>query len=137
MFNTKLSSAIFIIIIIIIIPDLVLISSDKNVYILELTVGFESNLKNNSDRKADKYNPLVKELSRNYRKVKFVNVSMSALGILGASCDSLLEMLKELYPDERIQRQMIKKTMNIAIRCTYFIFCCRNKAWTTPDLMDF
>ena len=87
--------------------------------------------------KADKYNPLVKELSRNYRKVKFVNVSMSALGILGASCDSLLEMLKELYPDERIQRQMIKKTMNIAIRCTYFIFCCRNKAWTTPDLMDF
>ena len=25
----------------------------------------------------------------------------------------------------------------IAIRCTYFIFCCRNKAWTTPDLMDF
>ena len=118
-------------------PDLVLISSDKNVYILELTVGFESNLKIHSDRKADKYNPLVKELSRNYRKVKFVNVSMSALGILGASCDSLLEMLKELYPDERIQRQMIKKTMNIAIRCTYFIFCCRNKAWTTPDLMDF
>ena len=62
---------------------------------------------------------------------------MSALGILGASCDSLLEMLKELYPDERIQRQMIRKTMNIAIRCIYFIFCCRNKAWTTPDLMDF
>ena len=69
-------------------PDLVLISRDKLVYILELTVGFESNLKINSDCKADKFKPLVKELSHRYRKLKFVNVSMRALGILDASCYS-------------------------------------------------
>ena len=25
----------------------------------------------------------------------------------------------------------------IIIRCTYYIFCRRNKEWTDPNLMDF
>ena len=39
-------------------------------YFLELTVGFESNLKTNSERKLDKYRPLVLSLSSSYQKSK-------------------------------------------------------------------
>ena len=61
-------------------PDLILYSKHRNtIYILELTVGFESNLKINSERKLDKYMPLVLSLLTSHSKVKFVNVSMSAL----------------------------------------------------------
>ena len=38
--------------------DLLLITKNKTLYILELTIGFETNSKVNSDRKALKYNPL-------------------------------------------------------------------------------
>ena len=27
--------------------------------------------------------------------------------------------------------------INIAIRATYYIFCCRNRNWDSPDLMQF
>ena len=43
-------------------PDLLL--TDKNIlYVLELTVGFETNMQNNSDRKATKYSSLINDLS--------------------------------------------------------------------------
>ena len=60
-------------------------------YILEFTVGFECNLKINSERKLDKYKSLVLSLSSSYHKVKLIKISMSALGVLGISCDSLIE----------------------------------------------
>ena len=58
-------------------PDRLL--TDKNIlYILELTVGFKTNIQNNSDRKATKYSSLINDLSLSYSKVQFVNLSMSA-----------------------------------------------------------
>ena len=119
-------------------PDLILHNKHKNIlYILELTVGFESKLKVNSDRKLNKYKSLVLSLSSSYNTVHFVNVSMSALGVLDNSCHSLVKMMKDLDMSETLQRHIISKIMNISIRCTYYIFCCRNKDWSNPDLMDF
>ena len=66
--------------------DLVLVLNNASVYVLELTVGFEPNIKLNSDRKANKYHPLIGSLQKSYSTVKFVNLSISALEILGTSC---------------------------------------------------
>ena len=50
-------------------PDLILHNKHTNaIYILELTVGFESNLKTISERKLNKYRPLVLSLSSSYQK---------------------------------------------------------------------
>ena len=43
--------------------DLLLLTDKNILYILELTVGFETNIKNNSDRKATKYSSLMNDLS--------------------------------------------------------------------------
>ena len=67
----------------------------------------------------------------------FVNLSMSALGLMGKSSDSLITMLDDLKFDKTASNIIIKKLMNIAIRCTYYVFCCRNKSWTNPELLDF
>ena len=107
-------------------PDLVLILNGTSVYMLELTVGFESNITINSDRKLAKYHPLFN-----------VNLSMSALGIFGASSDSLLQMLQDLHFDSNIQNNIVMKASNIAIRCSYYIYCRRNKQWTCPNLLNF
>ena len=39
--------------------------------------------------------------------------------------------------EKKQQLYIIKKMINIAIRATYYIFCCRNRNWDSPDLMQF
>ena len=116
-------------------PDL-LLTGNKVLYILELTLGFERNIQANSVRKANKYTPLLQDLSSSYNKVIFINVSMGALGVMGASCDSFLSLLQDLSFDKVTQRRIIMKTINIAIRSTYYIFCQRNKPWNNPELLN-
>ena len=117
-------------------PDLILVNG-TSLYILELTVGFESNMQINSDRKKAKYRSLLTDLSPNYSTIKFINLSMSTLGLLGKSSDSLLSLLEDLKFDMPSSTHTVKKIMNIAIRCSYYIFCIRNKPWTDPALLEF
>ena len=66
-------------------PDLLFILPSNHLYILELTIGYESNLSSNLLRKKTKYKELVSELQNRYDKVHFVNLSMGALGTMGSS----------------------------------------------------
>ena len=56
--------------------DLVLVLNSTNVYLLELTVGFESNIKLNSEHISDKYCTLILVLQKKYFNVKFIHLSM-------------------------------------------------------------
>ena len=96
-------------------PDLLLLTGNKVLYILELTLSFETNIQANSERNANKYTPLLQELSSSYNKVILINVSMGALGVMGSSCDSFLSLLQDLSIDKVTQRRIIMKTINIAI----------------------
>ena len=62
-------------------PDLLLITPDDKLYIVELTVGFETNLHNNVERKKAKYEDLIEEMKDNFVSVKFVNLPISCLGV--------------------------------------------------------
>ena len=103
--------------------------SNASVYVLGLTVGFESSIKMNSDRKATKYRPLTNHLHSSYWTVIFVNLFKSEIGIIGVSSESFLSMLTDLQLDDKTRKNALLKTMNIAVRCTYYIFCRRNKGW--------
>ena len=117
-------------------PDLLLVTGNNVLYILELTLGFKTNMQVNSIRKANKYNRLIKDLSSTYNKVTFINLSMGALGVMGSSCDSFLSLLQDLSFDKLVRKRIIMKTINIAIRTSYFIFCPRNKPWNNPELLN-
>jgi hypothetical protein len=111
-------------------PDLLLSLSYGSLYVVELTVGYETNLENNVKRKKAKYRELVRRL-----EVNFVNLSMSSLGIFAQECSTFLEMLGNVGLDKNYQTYCVRKMMTIAIRSTYYIFCCRNKEWESPDLL--
>ena len=119
-------------------PDLLLESRNKSIlYIIELTVGFESNLESNAHRKKTKYKNLIKEQKKCYNDVKFINLSISALGVFGKECKSYLEMLDSLGFEDKHKRYFIRKIMALSIRSTYYVFCCRNKEWTNPQLLNY
>ena len=105
--------------------------------VITTTLGFESNIQLSSDRKKAKYHSLIYDLNPTFSNIKFINLSMSTLGILGKSSDSLLAFLEDLKFDKPTSKYIIMKRMNIAIRCSYYVFCLRNKPWTNPDLLDF
>ena len=44
-------------------------------------------------------------------------------------------MMNDIGIDKKHQLYIIKKMINIAIRATYCIFCCRKRNWDSPDLM--
>ena len=108
--------------------------SNGSLYVVELTVGYETNLENVNQKKA-KYKELVKQLDENFNEVNFINLSMSSLGIFAQECSTFLEMLGNVGLDKNYQTYCVRKMMTIATRSTYYIFCCRNKEWESPDLL--
>ena len=80
-------------------PDLVLTIENKCIYILELTIGFESNLQPNATCKREKYQDLINKKLSYYEEAKFVNVSISSLGMFSETSLDLIEMLKDLKID--------------------------------------
>ena len=99
------------------------------------TVGFETNLNTNAERKHEQYYQLTRDLSLDFHSVQFINLSLSALGIFGKSREPFIDMCKELEFDKQHTELIMRKLSTIIIRSTYNIFCIRNKPWTNPDLL--
>ena len=77
-------------------PDLLLTTKDNCLYILELTVGYETNLRNNIKRKQEKYKEVIKEQKKHFKSVEFINLSISALGVFDKESSAFLKMLNRL-----------------------------------------
>ena len=75
-------------------PDIVIIK-EKECFILELTVGFETNIRKNSERKQKKYVDLVKRLEKDYN-VKYFDLSMGAIGTIGTESKGIRNMFEKL-----------------------------------------
>ena len=59
-------------------PDLLIIAPDESLYVVvELTrVGFETNLRNNVQRKHAKYKDFIEDLNKQFKRVKFIITSI-------------------------------------------------------------
>ena len=116
-------------------PDIVLVK-DELLVIVELTVGFETNIEKNGQRKREKYKDLMDTMKQEYEEVIFVNLTMGALGIIGRDSSNLYLALSKLSLDAKSIDFLVKRIINVCIRSTYYIFCIRDKEWTDPELMS-
>ncbi|CAB4018164.1 Hypothetical predicted protein [Paramuricea clavata] len=115
-------------------PDLLLVTENRCLYILELTVGYESNLQVNANRKRQKYRDLINEQEADYDKVNFVNLSLSTFGVFGRSSENFDGMLSSLKCDAKYSKYIKKQIVNICIR-TYYVFSKRNKHKKSKSLL--
>ena len=97
-------------------PDLLLVLPNKCLYILELTVGFESNIRKNYERKRTKYHDLVRHQENPFSQLKYINLSISTLGVLDQLSLEFLDMLKDLNYTSSTKNYIIRKITTIAIR---------------------
>jgi len=84
--------------------SVVIVLNNTSVYVLELTVGFESNIEINNESKAAKYKLLIANFQRSYPTVDFINLSTSALGIFGTSSGSFLSMVTDLKSMQKLRK---------------------------------
>ena len=87
-------------------------------------------------RKMHKYSELVDTFSRKYDAFKFVNVSMGTLGMFGTRCDNFVAKLNEVGTTQGQKDYVLRSMTNIAIRCTYYMFCMRDKPWNYPAHLE-
>ena len=96
-----------------------LILASNTLCVVELSVGFETNLNNNASRKFEKHRYLLHDIEAKYCHVKFVNLSISSLGIFGQYCNSFIQMCTDLSINTGHTKYIITKLTSKAIRTTY------------------
>ena len=114
-------------------PDLIVIKG-SDMFIMELTIGFETNMSKNADRKQRHYLDLIENINPG-GKVRFLNLSMGASGVLCNQSTKIIEWLQEVGLTEREALYTLKKIMNVCLRCTYFLFCKRDEEIVIPKLL--
>jgi len=115
-------------------PDLIIRKNDI-LWILELSVGFETNIEKNRLNKENRYKDIILELKRQYNKVNFINLSMGAIGIFCKSEYSMFNLYSDLNISKNTTHYHLRRLSNVCIRCTYFIFCSRDKSWCDPAVL--
>ena len=116
-------------------PDIVIVRGN-DLFVLELTAGFETNLLKNYQRKNLVYVDLLARLSSTYANVCYLNLSMSAIGCVCSETNNLSAWLKDVGLTDNESIYTIRKAMKICLRTSYYIFCRRNSEWDAPDLLD-
>ena len=120
-------------------PDMIVIDKSNRMYIIELTVGHESNAESNAKRKAETYSQLLHDeaLCRTYKSIEFINLVMTTGGVFSKDTRSFFTMLNTLKIDSSLIKYTALKVTCICIRTSYYIFCMRDKDWSSPELMEF
>ena len=114
-------------------PDIVVVK-ERSCYLIELTVGFETNITKNSERKRMKYKDLTERLENDYT-VKYCDLSLGAIGVIGTESKDIQKTFEELGLSKEESSYLIRKISNVCLRATYFIFCNRNKEWEATSLL--
>ena len=79
---------------------------------VELTVGYESNLESNIKRKRNKYKELMKVQRKHFNDVKFINISVNCLGVFAKECSSFLKMLYNVILEDKYKYAVLKNDDN-------------------------
>ena len=93
-------------------PDMI-IKRNNDWWILELSVGFETNLENNRNAKNLRYNALIQRLKTTYRKVKFINLSFGAIVVYSKSQSTFSDLFSDLEVDKALSSYELWKISNV------------------------
>ena len=114
-------------------PDVVLIYRSE-VYVIELTVPYETNCLIAKRRKEERYRNLKEELRINCDSFDVITLEVTTLGFVSKNVAKFRRLLKYLKANDN---RIIAKCMEVALRATFFIYCRRNKQWNDPALLNF
>ena len=112
-------------------------SPSNSIFLVELTVGFETRIRDNAVQKLSHYKDSGNHLKNHYNYVKFINLSIGAIGVVGMSSRCFYDLLMNgLKPDETHKNFLVRKIISCCIRTAYYFFCMKGKEWPQPQLLS-
>ena len=84
---------------------MLIVRPDGTLYLVELTICYETNMPKNAQIKSNHYETTIEHLKSSFTCVKFVNLAVSALGIFYKDSKTLITM----FEDFKISRQELIK----------------------------
>ena len=114
-------------------PDLV-IKQGHNYTVIELTCPNEGRLLLSREYKAERYKLLKDQLLTQCEKFDLILVEVSTLGFMSKNIKSFIDVLRKVNCDTT---RCLSKCCEVAIRCSFYIYCRRDKPWTNPDKLNF
>ena len=114
------------------IPDIVL-QQGKKLIVIELTCPAQTNLLSSREYKSDRYKELKNLSLVPCNDLELILFEISALGFVTKHVKDFKNLLNLFKFDTK----RIMCCSEVVIRCSYYIYCRRNKEWLTPQILKF
>ena len=114
-------------------PDIV-VNQQNRITVIELTCPYETNSISSREYKQKRYENLRCELLTPPSQFDLILLKITSLWFINTNIESFRTFLKNLNIN---QDYVISKCQEVAVRASYFIYCRRNKEWTSPDIISY
>ena len=116
-------------------PDII-VQEGNELHVIELSCCYESNFVNTREYKVKRYHDLKKfRVNKNFT-INTMFVEVSTLGFLPKNIREFKEFCNQF--DCLNVTRLMNKMMEVAIRCSYFIYTRRNNYdWEHPEILKF
>ena len=84
--------------------------------------------------KETRYKEIKSELLTPPSNFQLIFLEVTSLGFVTKNIKTFRNFLKSININERY---LIEKLQEVAIRCSYLIYCSRNKNWNEPNLISY
>ena len=108
------------------------IDSRDTMAVIELTCPYETNTTKSREYKETRYEEIKSELRAPPSNFPLIFLEVTSLGFVTKNVKKIRNFLKSININER---HLIEKLQEVAIRCSYLIYCRRNKNWNEPNLI--
>ncbi len=120
-------------------PDMVIIDNVGNVTLVELTVPFESNIIQAEERKKQRYEGLLNEITSNGHPTELITIEIGSRGLIcKANADKLFKLTKKVKKVSRKQFRAFKNEITkVTVVASYIIFYAKfENQWVSPPLIN-
>ena len=118
-------------------PDIVIVdSSNRSVWLLELTVSFESNFEAANRRKKERYSSLAADIEDENFQCHNLPFEIGSRGHISSENKSTLVLLHQLCQPKESLSKFMKNISKISLLASYAIYLSRNEInWTSVELL--
>ena len=114
-------------------PDIAIKTRDT-LTVIELNCPYETNTTKSCEYKETRYKEIKSELLTPPSNFRLIFLEVTSLGFVTKNIKTFRNFLKSININERY---LIEKLQEVAIRCSFFIYCRRNKNWSEPNLISY
>ena len=110
----------------------IIIKKNGSITAIELACPFELNIIKSRYYKENKYRELKNDLVVPYKQFTLIHLELTSLDFVSKNIKEMITLLQKLNIDDHY---VINKLTEVAIHCSYMIYCKRNKDWPNPKLL--